>query len=207
MPGTEADLLEAASSGDRSALRTLLEQHGPQIGGEIEAQIGQRWQSLLDADDVMQVTYLEAFLQIAQLTARDVGGFLGWLRRIAQNNLRDAIKELSRQKRPDARNRVVAPPGEDSYVALVNLLGQTSTTPSRHAAQGEAGRIVNQMIDRLPPDYGSVVRLYDLDGRTIHEVAQQMGRSPGAVHMMRVRAHDRLRSLLGSESDFFSSPA
>ena len=59
------------------------------------------------------------------------------------------------------------------------------------------------------PDFGSarnatVVRLYDIEGRSGPEVATTMGRSRGAVVMLRARAHDRLAELLGSGSKFFS---
>lgn len=197
-------VVSRAIGGDDEALRALLERYGPSVWGEVDREIGTRWRALVDADDVMQVTYMEAFLQIERLTARDGAGFAGWLRRIAQNNLRDAIKELQRKKRPDPTQRVTAPPGEDSYVALVEHLGQTSTTPSRQVAAQEASRIIERMLERLPADYAEVIRAYDLAGREIGAVAEKLGRSAGAVHMLRARAHDRLRELLGAETDFFS---
>jgi RNA polymerase sigma factor (sigma-70 family) len=200
----DEDLLARAIRGEAAPLRTLLERHGPQLWQEIHADIAAPWRSLLDADDVMQVTYMEAFLQIRRLATRNTAGFVGWLRRIAQNNLRDAIKELERKKRPSPARRVHAPLGSDSHVALVELLGATSMTPSRHVAELEAGRIINNMLKRLPPDYGTVVRLYDIEGQPISEVAAAMKRSAAAVHMLRARAHDQLRELLGAETDFFS---
>lgn len=202
-----AELLNAAASGDLAALRKLLETHGPRLSAEIAAQIGPQWRSLVDAEDVMQVTYLEAFLQAQQLRGRDTAAFVAWLRRIAENNLRDAIKELSRKKRPDPGQRVHAPPGENSYVALVELLGQTTTTPSRHAARGELSGMMSAVLERLPTDYRAVIRMYDLEGRGVDEVATELGRSSGAVHMLRARAHDRLRELLGAETNFFTHTA
>jgi RNA polymerase sigma-70 factor (ECF subfamily) len=192
----EAILLQKASAGDSDSLRALLEQFGPQVWNEVRSNIGAQWQSMVDADDVMQVTYLEAFLQAQQLTARDAAGFLAWLRRIAQNNLRDAIKELERKKRPHPGRRVQAPAGEESYVALVEMLGVTSSTPSRHVAAQETQRLVESVLDALPSDYRTAVRLYDLEGCPIGDVAERMGRSSGAIHMLRARAHDRLRQLL-----------
>jgi RNA polymerase sigma-70 factor (subfamily 1) len=203
----DSALLRAAAAGDDTALRALLEQHGQTVWREIHHDIGTRYRALLDADDVMQVTYMEAFLQIERLTATDAVGFIAWLRRIAQNNLRDAIKELERKKRPSPAQQVHAPAGGDSCVALVELLGETSGTPSRHFAAREAGAIINTTLDRMPPDYARVIRLYDLENVDIAEVAARMERSPGAVHMLRARAHDHLRDLLGAETDFFSHPA
>ena len=59
--------------------------------------------------DVMQVTYLEAFLHIDQLTARDTSAFLAWLTRIAENAIRDAVRGLTRTDRV-ARRATRHPP-------------------------------------------------------------------------------------------------
>lgn len=207
MDADQNELLLRANDGDTEALRELLQLFGPRIRGAIDQQIAPQWKSLLDADDVMQVTYLEAFLNLDQSTAPNEAAFVGWLRRIAENNLRDAIKELQRKKRPNPIRRVHAQNTDQSYIALVEHLGMTTTTPSRHAAQHEACHIIDKVVDRLPGDYATVIRMYDLQGRSISEVAAEMKRSTGAVHMLRARAHDRLRSLLGAESEFFTYAA
>lgn len=203
----DSTLLEQAGRGDAAALRELLERYGGQVREQIGARIGPQWRTLIDADDVMQVTYLEAFLHIEQIAARDTAGFVAWMRRIAENNLRDAIKELERKKRPHPARRVAAPVGDDSYVALVEMLGITSATPSRQAATQETGHLIRSVLQQMPKDYRTVIQLYDLEGRDIADVAREMSRSPGAVHMLRARAHDRLRALLGSASDFFTDTA
>lgn len=63
---------------------------------------------------------------------------------------------------------------------------------------------LERMLSRLPADYERVIRMYDLEGRGIEEVASELGRSSGAIYMLRARAHERLAGLLGSESRFFS---
>lgn len=199
--------LHAAARGDPAAAKLLLERYGPRIRAEVDRDIASHWRSLIDADDVMQVTYLEAFLQIHSFEGRDESAFVGWLRRIAMNNLRDAIKELQRLKRPDPTRRVQPAGGDTSYVPLVELLGCTTTTPSRAAAKGELGRIIDGLLAQLPPDYGEVIRQYDLLGKSIQDVAASMGRSAGAVHMLRARAHERLRALMGAESEYFTHTA
>jgi len=89
----------------------------------------------------------------------------------------------------------------------VELLGATYTTPSRAAARREADSFIEQALAKIPSDYADVIRLYDLEQRPIAEVAQHLGRTEGAVYMLRARAHDRLREALGTESMFFSRPA
>jgi RNA polymerase sigma factor (sigma-70 family) len=151
----------------------------------------------------MQVAYIEAFLHIDQLVARDNASFVAWLTRIAENGLRDAIRGLSQQKQL-THARVETPitriPGDVARLPRV-----TTTTPSREVVKKDALG-VGIAIQLLPDDYQTAVRLYDLEGRPIADVASAMGRSVGAVHMLRGRAHERLRHSLSS-SQFFSGPA
>ena len=210
MPATDEELILEAISGDEEALCTLLERFGPVVRRGMAGKIAAHWRAAVDPDDIMQVTYLEAFLQIQRFTPTGPGAFPAWLSRIAKNNLRDAIKGLERAKRPNPKKQVRAPGGathEDSCVALVEVLGVTTSTPSRAAARIEAGRMIDAALEQLPNDYAVVIREYDLGGKEVDEVAQALGRSRGAVYMLRARAHDRLRELLGTDSQFFSTPA
>lgn len=205
MIASEDALVARAVSGDADALGELLYQHGPAI--EQNLRIGRAWRAALDPADVMQVTYLEAFLGIERFDPSRAGAFPAWLQRIAENNLRDAIRGLERQKRPPAEQRAELPVDGDSMMGLCVLLGATTTTPSRIMARGDLQRAVEAAVASLPPDYATVIRRYDLESQSIAQVAAELGRSPGAVHMLRARAHDRLRELLGSTSTLHHADA
>lgn len=206
-----AQQVARAVEGDESALSELLRRHGPEVRVAMGHKIGVHWRSVIDEDDVMQVTYLEAFLRIGSFVPGENAddSFRGWLRRIAENNLKDAVRSLERAKRPDPRRRVQARAGanDDSYVDLVETLGVTNSTPSRAAAKVEAQSAIEKTLAKLPPDYAEVIRQYDLRGQSAEEVSKHLGRSEGAVFMLRARAHDRLRELIGTESQFFTNTA
>jgi len=201
---TDRQLIAEAVTGDPDALTRLLQQQAPSLRQALRAD--NAWLSHLDLADVLQITYLDAFLHIRRFDPDQADSFGGWLLRIARNNLRDLQRELAAAKRSPPENRV-ALDREQSRVALLKTLSGTSATPSRVAASREAGTLLAQAIERLPEDYRAVVQLYDLDGRPVDEVAEQLGRSKGAVYMLRSRAHDRLRAILGTESEFFSHRA
>lgn len=206
-PDDDGALIQSARTGDHGAMSALLGRHGPVVRQRLNKRIGPHFRGVLDEDDVMQVTYLEAFLRMSAFTARAGApglSFVAWLTQIAENNLTDAIRGLERAKRPDPRRRVRSAPVQDSYASLIEVLGVESVTPSREAAMNEAVRAVEEAIKRLPPDYQKVVRLYDLDFRRVEEVAAEMGRSAGAIFMLRARAHDRLKEIMGAASKFFS---
>lgn len=54
---------------------------------------------MLSIEDVMQVTYIEVFLHIHEFQPRGDGAFHAWLRRIAENNLRDARNTIDADER------------------------------------------------------------------------------------------------------------
>lgn len=196
-------LLNRAVQGDTGALSELLRRHGPAV--EQTLRISRQWRTALDPADVMQVTYLEAFMEIGRFDPVRAGSFAAWLRQIAEHNLHDAIRGLERQKQPQPDNRIDLPPAADSSGSPFELLGLTTTTPSRQAGRNEFQQILEHALRKLPADYAAAVRLYDLDGRSMSEVATALGRSAAAVHMLRARALDRLRELLGTESAYLGS--
>ncbi|MBL9031973.1 MAG: sigma-70 family RNA polymerase sigma factor [Phycisphaerae bacterium] len=199
-------LLTKAREGDRKSLVALLEALGPRVRARIEPKIPPALRPAVDADDVMQVTYLEAVTRIEKFASGGSSAFLAWLTRLAENNLTDAIRWLEAAKRPSASRRVVAKASDDSASDFLGMLGVHTATPSRDAARGEAARWLDAALASLPGDYEKVVRLYDLEGRSPQEVAEAMGRSPGAMWMLRARAHERLKEAMGPAGRFFSQP-
>lgn len=171
----EEQLVDRARAGDADALEQLLDGYALSLSGEIDAKIGAKYQGVVEADDVLQVTFLEAFLQIRAFDPGGPGAFLAWLRRIALNNLRDAIKELEREKRPPPGLRMADPDGEASYVALVERLAATTTTQGRVCGRNEIRKHVDDALRQLPSDYERADRQAGYHGT--HGVAvREMGR-------------------------------
>lgn len=200
-------LTSSAIAGDADALSALLVRHDKTLREWLRGRVNRRYQAAFDVDDVLQVTYLESFLRIGQFSSNGSESFLAWLRRIATNNLHDAIRELNRDKRPPREKQIDPAVAEDSYVSLLYTLESLGTTPSMDAARKEAEDLLETALRKLPPDYEEVVRLFDLMGRNAAQVAAAMQRSVGAVYMLKARAHDRLAELLGDSTSFFLKKA
>ncbi len=198
----ELNRVRLAVGGDKDALGELLEACGPVV--EAGLIISTKWGGMLDAADVMQVTYMEAFLQIQGFDLLRAEAFPQWLKRIAENNLRDAIRSLEAKKNPPPHLKLNAESGDGS-LALFDVLTSGGGTPSRIVRQDEAHSRLRQALTCLPSDYARVVQLYDMDGKPVDEVARILERSTGAIFMLRQRAHDRLRVLLGNPSNILES--
>jgi len=201
------DLLTRATDGDPDALALLLERHGPTVRKTLVGKISARWQSVLSEDDVMQQTYADAFQDIGRFVPQGDGSFVAWLTKMANRSLLDGVKMLEREKRGGKRRQVKARDCNESSMALYELVGKTSSTPSRHAARDEARDALARAIQKLPTAYREVVRSYDLDGQPVQQVADALKRSCGAVFMLRARAHAHLREMMGAASDYLSGSA
>jgi RNA polymerase sigma factor (sigma-70 family) len=201
---SEEDLLKAAVSGNRDALEKLLGYYHPVLCARLRDSIGRRYRSAIDLDDTLQVTYIEAFIHIGSFRPAAPSSFLAWLTAIAKHNIQDAIRGLNEPMRPPRGKRIESSFSDESYVVLLASLDRSASTPSRHLSNAEARDRLEAYIEKLPPDYQTVVRLYDLQGLTAREVAAAIGKSVGGVYMMNARAVEKLRALMGTGSTFFS---
>ncbi len=197
-------LIAQAVDGSPDALSSLLEEFGPLVRREIGPRIPAQWRSVLSEDDVMQQTYADAFRSIGQFVPLGDGSFRAWLASLATFNLRDALRMLTAEKRGGDRKRVGNNPSSDSYDDLLDILSDSGTSPSGRVARNEGASALEDAISSLPEIYQAVVRLFDLECRPIGVVADNIQRSPGAVYMLRARAHDKLRRVLGETGKFFT---
>lgn len=202
----ETDLIKKARDGDRIALGELLERFGPDARRSLADGIPAPFRSVLSTDDVMQQTYADAFVAIAQFQSDQPRSFSAWLTVLAKRNLVDAIRMLSSSKRGGRQFRSTVS-REESTDCLCELLIAEQGTPSGIVAKREARSALAAALSGLTEIYRRVVELYDIEGLPVAKVAEVLDRSEGAVYMLRARAHDRLRALMGVPEKYFSDPA
>ena len=124
-----------------------------------------------DALDVLQETFIQVFTRLHQFAGE--APFWSWLRQVAVNC------SLAR-----LRKRKLIPVGwnEDSAATAGNDAGMQMDLVAALA--------------KLPADARAVVWLYDVEGLTHKEIADQFGKSISFSKTQLSRAHARLRDLL-----------
>jgi RNA polymerase sigma-70 factor (ECF subfamily) len=205
MDNSASELIRKAVAGDSEALVELLRIHGPKARRVLAGRIPRCWQSVLHEDDIMQQTYADAAFGIGRFNSTSEGAFVNWLGTTATRNLRDALKMLEADKRGgQERHRVEGTGDQQSYVQLIDMLSSPDRSPSSQGAREEAVEKVKAALQQLPEDYRQAVTMYDLEQLPIAQVAAAMGRSEGAVFMLRARALQRLHEILGQTSDYLT---
>lgn len=134
---SDENLLDRACEGDGEALGRLLEQHAAALREHVAGRIPRRWQALLSADDVVQQTFTDAFLNVRQVVSRSESAFVAWLHRIAKHNVGSALRGLEAEKRGGDRQKIEFRTRDDSLAELCALAAIPQSTPSREAAKRE----------------------------------------------------------------------
>jgi RNA polymerase sigma-70 factor (ECF subfamily) len=187
-------LLVMARAGEPHALGQLLELYRRYLSLLARLQIGRRLQGKVDADDLVQETFLQAHRNWERFRGTTEKELLAWLRRILAARLADLIRHYLGSQRRDVRlERDLEAELEQSSENLKGGLMAKQDSPSKQASQREQGVLLANALSLLPEDYREVLILRHLVGLTFPEVAQRMERTLDAVKSLWTRALERLR--------------
>lgn len=110
--------------------------------------------------------------------------FAAWLFRIAANVIADRFKSAARE----------APVADDS------MIDSATTQPQPNLEENERRAQLFQMVRQLPDDQRLVIGMRFAEDRSIREIAEQLGRSEGAIKQLQFRGLQNLRSQLGEKN-------
>jgi RNA polymerase sigma-70 factor (ECF subfamily) len=183
-----------AEGSPETALGRRLESYRGYLTILARLQIGRRLQAKVDADDVVQETFLHAVRDFAQFRGSNDQELAGWLRQILAARLADLFRRYCQTQRRDVRlEQALQVELHQSSQILDRALVARLSSPSRHAFLHEQAAWLTRALDRLPPDYRDVLVLHHLEECAFPEVARRMGRSVEAVKKLWARALARLR--------------
>jgi RNA polymerase sigma-70 factor (ECF subfamily) len=187
-------LIERARAGDHEALGQLLEEYRGFLRLLARSGVGRNLQPRLDPSDLVQETLLEAQRDFRRFQGHSGGEFVAWLRQILARNLVDQVKHHQSQKRDVGREERL-----DQFLdEAPQALAAPVSTPSAQAVQHEQNDQLDRALTRLPPDYREVLTLRHLEGQPFDAIAIRMGRSPGAVRMLWMRALEQMGDMMES---------
>jgi RNA polymerase sigma-70 factor (ECF subfamily) len=199
-----AEQLKKMMKGDRDALQRLILHYHPALRKHLEMEVGAALRRHVDPDDVLQHTYTNAFKALPGCSFDGPGGLYKWLEKIADNQLKDRIRALYRDKRDINREVRNDSYTSSSYAELVERLASPQSTPSRQLAQDEVVAAVLSCVARLTDNQRRVVRMRFLEGKSVAETANALDKSEAAVHMLCHRGLKELRKLMGSVSRYLT---
>jgi RNA polymerase sigma-70 factor (ECF subfamily) len=203
---SEPALVAAAASGDRVALERLLLVHYDDLARRIGAKLPPRLQSTHSVEDILQLTFLQAFRDIGRFELRADATFGGWLATIAEHRLLDAIKRHDAKKHGGDLRQVQDAARDGSRVLpLLDWIAAADTSPGSVVAREEALHALQVALAALPDDQRNAIQLRLLEGKSLEETAAALGKTTGAVRGLVHRGKQELVAAMGRASRWLPS--
>ena len=186
--------------GDEASFRSLIEAQLPELRARLERRMAPLLRRRVSVHDVMQEVSMIAFQRRADFTGSTPEDFRRWVIGIADLKVHEHVNHhAGTQKR--ALYQEVSRRDEDETVHPVC----SEASPSQQAIGAELAKIAAEALEQLPPDYREVLRLHREGGKSLREIAIQMGRSHDATRQLHgramVRFTEHFERLRGEEHD------
>ena len=186
-------LLGQAIDGDAAALGELLQRYRPLLAAMADQQLNDAVRQRLGSSDVVQQSCLSAVRDFDEFAGDGPGQFVAWLKQIHQRNLQDAARDhLGRGKRDASREA-----NHDHHQCTDS--GQP--TASQIVSGQESTEELTQAINALPESQRVAVRMRHLEGKSLAEIAEHLGRSSAATAGLIKRGLAAVRGVLRGESE------
>jgi RNA polymerase sigma-70 factor (ECF subfamily) len=173
----------------------VLEQHREYLHLLAEAGLDRRLRGKVDSSDLVQQTLLQAHQAWARFRGGD-GQVAAWLHRILARNLDRCARDFRRARRDIRRERSLEAVLDDHAGPTEVWVAAAGPSPGQEAERAEQLLRVARAVETLPEDQRQAVVLCYWQGRSLDEVAQQLGRSKGAAAALVHRGVKRLRARL-----------
>lgn len=186
----QIELIRRFRAGDEDAFRALLTRHGGALSARIKRNLPAKVARRVAVSDVLQESCAVAFRRREHLEIRGADAFRNWLLGIVDNKVREAVRNHAHVAARSAHREVSRHDRVDT-----GLFVGRNRSPSRHAIQREDLDLTRKALARLPEQYRQVLQLTRLEGMTMREAAERMGRSREAVKKLYGRAVVKLRTV------------
>lgn len=171
-------LLIEASQKDPARFAELYENNFDRV----YAFIARRVRDRNEAEDLTSEVFHQALAGLPRFEWRGAP-FAAWLFKIASNAIIDRSKRAAKEQQTPA------------------ILGlPAGVNPQEIEDEIEQRARLFQLVDRLPVDQRRVIGMRFAEEKSIREIANELGRSEGAVKQLQFRALQNLRAQLSDES-------
>jgi RNA polymerase sigma-70 factor (ECF subfamily) len=178
-----------------------LEMYRDYLGLLTRLQLNPRLRSKLDESDVVQQAILEAHRCRRQFRGSTEAERLAWLRKILAHVLARFGRDFSTRARDVLKERSLDAALELSSSRLQCVLTVDQTSPSGRAVRDEELILLARALNQLAEDQRRVIELHHLQGFSVTEVADLIGRTRPAIAGLLFRGLNRLRELMGGEDE------
>ena len=180
-------LFEQARRGGSEDLDAFYERCARKLLPLIRLRLGRTLRREMESRDILQTVLCKSFQRIDQVN--DPGAVIGWMARIADNEIRDQADFHQRKKR-EAAMRAPLEDAADVPAPVRQALSQ--------AILSEQAKALEIALDAMPEHARELIILRKLEELTFPEIAKRLGKSEDACRVAFARAMAALTVKMGS---------
>ena len=176
---SEEQIIEKIKKGDKQLYEQIVRKYNQRLYRVARAII----RNESDIEDVIQDTYLKAYLALAKFENRSQ--FSTWITRILINNANERLRKRDRETTVD------------NFVEMQEKFESSSEKESPHftVSNNELKKVLEEAIDSLPENLRTVYMLREVEGMSVAETSECLGLSEENV---KTRLH-RAKAFLKDE--------
>ncbi|MEM6365530.1 MAG: sigma-70 family RNA polymerase sigma factor [Planctomycetota bacterium] len=204
-PSETIRLLRLAAHGEQGSWQELMERHRDRLDRMVRLRLDARMQARVDASDVIQDAFVEAWKKLPQFLSEPKMTFFLWLRSITTNKLMALHRfHLGTEQRSAGREVSLfrgAIPASTTAALAANLIGGF-TQPSDAAIRSELKLRLQEALNQLDPIDREILTLRHLEQLTNAESAEVLAITVSSASKRYMRGLRRIRRLLcGADDD------
>lgn len=171
-------LFARARGGSSEALNAFYERSGRKLLALIRLRLGRSLRTEVESRDILQSVLLKSFERLSQL--KDPGAVMAWLARMAENEIRDRVDYISRQRRDVARKVPIEDHAEHMPAPVRQALSQL--------IENERAERLERALESLLEAQRNIIVLRKLEELSFAEIGARLGKSEDACRMAFARA-------------------
>ncbi|MEM7235053.1 MAG: sigma-70 family RNA polymerase sigma factor [Planctomycetota bacterium] len=178
---TTNHLLKQATRGDEAAFRALHDRFSARLERYVSDRMSGRVVARIEPEDIVQEVFQQTFSQVERVAPGPKGSFFRLLVTIARRRMVDVDRRLSTQKERSMSSLLPLGDEPESSAAFESWLQAQATDPLTALLRSEEREQYHRAFLNLNDSTRRLIWLRLVDGRSVRDVSQILGKSEGAV--------------------------
>ena len=174
---TDIEIIESVRKGNQSDFEILVDRYKNKAFSLLCGML----KDSMEAEEVLQDAFLKAYYGLKNF--KQEAKFSTWFYRIVYNT---ALTRLSTKKRKI----------EKEMTSIDEELNIADNTYAVQSEKKELSKLIDELLDKLPANYASVITMFYLEEMTCEEIAEVTNKSLSNVKVLLHRSRNALKDIV-----------
>jgi len=174
---SDQEVIDSVKKGNHSDYAILIDRYKNKAFSTLARMLKNK----MEAEEVLQDCFLKAFKGLDNFKGE--AKFSTWFYKIVYNS---ALSRLSAQKRKI----------ESEMISIDEHFNLETDNDYNISEQKDLSLYINEMVNKLPPNYASVISMFYLEGLSCEEISRVLETSENNVKVMLHRSRSALKDML-----------